>query len=177
MKRLCYLLAIGIGLIALNSCDKATADNLDKDVPFTLTSPDGVTRTILSKSEEGSEALAFDEAFYMYPSDIDGCAWALAHTNGKMANDFFWLSMYLKDSSLKAGKEPVFERLSFGLPYSSNSFDYTGSFTGHIYVKEYSSKQLVLRYDHVVFEIAAGTYTLNGDLIYTSDYPEYLKEK
>ena len=175
MKRIFYLTAIVIGIMTLNSCDKMTGEKLSEDIPFTLVSPDGVTRTILSKSE-GLEGLAFDEAVYMYPSDIDGCAWALAHTNGKMDNECFWLSVYLKDSSLKVGKEPVFERLSFGLPYSSDSRNYTGSFTGHIYVKEYSSKQLVLRFDNAVFEIAAGTYTLNGDLIYTGDYPEYLKE-
>lgn len=168
MKRLYYLIVIGIGLIALLSCEKMTSEML----PFSLTSTNGETKSY----KDSDTGLVFDQAYFMDPSDIDRCVWASAHTNGRMVNELIWLSMYIKDGSLKAGKEPRFERLSFGLPASSNSNDYTGKYNGRITVKEFSKEQLVLRFHNVVFNIAAGTYTLNGDIAFSSDLPDYLKE-
>ena len=168
MKRLFYLLAIGIGLVALLSCEKMSSEML----PFSLTSTNGDTKSF----KDSSAGTVFDQAYFMAPSDIDGCVWASAHTNGRMVDELIWLSMYIKESSMKAGKEPKFERLSFGLPASSNSEDYTGKYTGRITVKEYSEEQLVLRFHNVVFKIAAGNYTLKGDLVFSGDLPDYLKD-
>lgn len=178
MKRLSLIISLCLGLAAINSCEKMSAERLSKDVPFTIKSPDGVTRTVLSKSDDtgNTEELAFSSAYFMKPSDIEGCVYALASTNGKMVYDAIMLSMYLREGSLKIGKEPEFERIDFGLFFSSDSRNYADTFNGHVYLKEHSSEQLVLRFDKVSFKLAAGTFTLNGDLVYSGDLPPYLQK-
>ncbi|MBR4134025.1 MAG: hypothetical protein IKU04_05835 [Bacteroidales bacterium] len=178
MKRLSLIISLCLGLAAINSCEKMSAERLSKDVPFTIKSPDGVTRTVLSKSDDtgNTEELAFSSAYFMKPSDIEGCVYTLASTNGKMVYDAIMLSMYLREGSLKIGKEPEFERIDFGLFFSSDSRNYADTFNGHVYLKEHSSEQLVLRFDKVSFKLAAGTFTLNGDLVYSGDLPPYLQK-
>ncbi len=179
MKKLYCLTALCFGLVALGSCDKISADRLSKDVPFTIKSPDGVTMTVLSKSDDtgNTEDLVFSSAYFMEPSDIEGCIFTSAATNGRKVDDAIWLFMYLKEDSMKVGKEPEFERIDFGLFFSSDSRNYADTFNGHVYLKEHSSGQLVLRFDKVSFKLAAGTFTLNGDLVYSSDLPPYLQGK
>ena len=176
MKTPYCLTALCLGIVAICSCEKISDERLSKDVPFTIKSPDGVTMTVLSKSDDtgNTEDLAFSSAYFMEPSDIEGCVYTCASTNGKKVNDAIWLFMYLKEDSMKVGKEPEFERIDFGLFFSSDSRNYADTFDGHVYLKEHSSEQLVLRFDKVSFKLAAGTFTLNGDLVYSGDLPPYL---
>lgn len=168
MKRTAFILAAFLGLFLSSSCEKMSVGDLNKDFPFTFTSPDGKTRTVQSKSdgEEGAE-LAFSTTDFYNPSDIDGCVWINASTNGRMVDDLFFLSIYMKEDS-KIGREPEFERFTFCLPFSSNSEDYTSSYSGHIYLKEFSDERLVLRFDKTVFKVYHGKYTLNGDLAFSA---------
>ena len=179
MKRLYFIIALCLGIAAFSACEKMSADRLSKDVPFTIKSPDGVTRTVLSKSEDtgNTKDLVFSTSYFMEQSDIEGCVFTCASTNGKKVDDAIMLFMYLKEESMKVGKEPEFERIDFGLFYSSDSRNYADTFDGHVYLKEYSSEQLVLRFDKVSFKLAAGTFTLNGDLVYSSELPPYLQGK
>ena len=52
MKRLFYLIAIGIGIIALLSCEKMTSEML----PFSLTSTNGETKSY----KDSDTGLVFD---------------------------------------------------------------------------------------------------------------------
>jgi hypothetical protein len=155
------------------SCEKMSTASLSKDIPLSITSPDGVTKvvSILSKSddsegENGESDLAFRIALLSDPSDIEGCIHLYAFTNGRMVDDSFFMSMYLKKSSMAVGKEPDFERLLFCLPLSNDNRNSADSFDGHIYIKEHSSEQVTLRFKKAVFKIAQGTYLLNGDLTF-----------
>ena len=93
-----------------------------------------------------------------------------------MVDDLFSLSIYMKENS-KIGREPEFERIRFCLPFSSNSEDYTSSYSGHIYLKEFNDERLVLRFDKAVFKIYHGKYTLNGDMEFSArDISELLEQ-
>ena len=84
-----------------------------------------------------------------------------------MVYNSIFLSMYLNEKSLVVGKKPVIERFSFGLPLSSDSRDYAGLDSGHIYVKERHDNLIVLRFDNALFELVHGTYRLHGDLSFS----------
>ena len=177
MKQHRYILALCLGLLSFSGCDKMSVIGLNKEIPFTFTSPDGKTRTIQSKSsgDEGAE-LSFSTTVFYNPSDIEGCVWIQAATNGRMVDDLFSLSIYMKENS-KIGREPEFERIRFCLPFSSNSEDYTSSYSGHIYLKEFNNERLVLRFDKTVFKIYHGKYTLNGDMEFSArDISELLEQ-
>ena len=100
-------------------------------------------------------------------SDKEGSIHLSAFSDGRMAHDSFYMSFYLKRDSLRPGKEPEFESILFCLPLSSDSRDFTYSFSGNIYLKEYSSEQVTLRFKETVFEIGKGAYRLDGDLTFT----------
>lgn len=168
MKRYRYILALCLGVLSFSGCEKMSVIGLNKDIPFTFSSPDGKTRTIQSKSSgDGGAELSFSTAEFYNPSDIEGCVWINAATNGRMVDDFFSLSIYMKENS-KTGREPEFERVRFCLPFSSNSEDYTSSYSGRIYLKEFNDERLVLRFDKTVFKIYHGKYTLNGDMEFSA---------
>lgn len=177
MKQHRYILALCLGLLSFSGCDKMSVIGLNKEIPLTFTSPDGKTRTIQSKSsgDEGAE-LAFSTTEFYNPSDIEGCVWINAATNGRMVDDLFFLSIYMKENS-RIGREPEFERINFCLPFSSNSEDYTSSYSGHIYLKEFNDERLVLRFDKTVFKVFHGKYTLNGDMEFSArDISELLEQ-
>lgn len=174
MKRLAFLITACLGLMLAISCEKSRlgTGDITGSQPLTLSLPDGTTYSMLVKSDEGEGTdgksdLAFRNATFQYPSDIEGCVFLSAFTNGRMVHDSFFMSLYLKADSLSPGKEPEFERILFCLPLSSYSGARADTFKGHIYIKEQSSEQIVLRFKKTVFELSGANYTLNGDLVYT----------
>ena len=163
-----------MALLTLASCSKYPMTDLSKDIPFSITIPESIVE---SDDTDGSTVTPeFTMTFFQYDPEVKGCIWFAAHTNGRMVYNSIFLSMYLKEKSLVVGREPVIERFSFGLPYSSDSRDYAGFDKGHIYVKEIRNNLIVLRFDNAVFELGRGTYRLHGDLSFTSELTEYYKE-
>lgn len=163
MKRLFFLTAVCLGIIAFNSCEKLT----DEYRPFTFYTPGGGTRTVQFKSDTdtGSNVI---EAHFTVPSDIDGAVFtSVFYSKGKMVDEIICLFMYLKEKSLVAGKEPEIERLDFGFMLSSDSRDYTDTFKGSIHVRKYNKNELVLRFNRVTFEVGKGPCRFNGDLVFT----------
>lgn len=177
MKRFIPFIAICLGLLAFSACDKESGDRLSdeeltKDVQFSFTTGK-LTRTIEAKSSDGEESgLAWRIALLRDPSDIEGCIHLHAFTNGRMVDDSFFLSLYMKKAGLKKGAEPEFERTLLCLPLSSYSGDSSYSFSGHIYLKEYDGSSVTLRFDNAVFN----NYILNGDLTFVAgELTDYFK--
>ena len=147
-----------------------STSDLSEDVPLTVTTPDGNT-TVIAKADDGTDsgdqaALYFVNTHFYDETDTPGCMYFYASTRGKKSDDFFMLSLTLKKESLAKGVEAEAERVIFCRPFSSYSGHYTDSYTGHIYLKERRPDQVTLRFDKVSFEIASGTYILNGDLTF-----------
>lgn len=165
MKTSSFLPMLCLTLLTLASCSKYTMTDLSKDIPFSITIPETGEE---SGDTDGSIITPeFTTAFFQIDPEVKGCLWFFAHTNGRMVYNSIFLSMYLKEKSLVVGKEPVIEKFSFGLPFSSDSRDYAGFGKGHIYVKEIRNDLIVLRFDNAVFELGRGTYRLNGDLSFS----------
>ena len=165
MKRLIYLTAVCLGLVAFNSCEKMSVE----DQPFTFNLPGGFFKSEDTKDNEGQARIT---ALYVTPSEIAGCVnTSLFVSNGKMVEENVWLSMYLKENSLAAGKQPEIERVHFGFIFSSDSRDYTESFKGNIRVRKYDNRELVLRFNRVTFEVGKGTCRFNGDVVFTRQDP------
>lgn len=171
MKKLTIITLACIGLCLASSC--STGDySPDNIIPFTFTSPDGFSRVVQQTKgdgqEESPEVLTFSQAvFYESDSDYPGCMSFLANTNGKMWNDAFYLSLLLDENSLIVGSAVKIERLFFALIFSSDSQNMTNTAKGNIFVKQRTNDMIVLRFDKVVFTIKQGSFTMNGDLIYT----------
>lgn len=174
MKTSSFLPILCLALLSLASCSKLSTMDMSIDIPFSITIPESIVES--GDTDGGTVSPEFTMAFFQYDPEVKGCLWFAAHTNGRMVYNSIFLSMYLKEKSLAVGKEPVMERFSFGLPYSSDSRDYAGFDKGHIYVKEIRNNLIVLRFDNAVFELGRGTYRLHGDLSFTSELTEYYKE-
>jgi len=76
-----------------------------------------------------------------------------------------WLSMFI-DSDSEVGNELSFKAINFGIPISSNSYDYTDSFTGSMILKGKDSKDVRIEMREVIFTIAHGTYSFDGDFVF-----------
>ena len=121
--------------------------------------------TKVSGESEDASSVSFSRInFYPQPSDVPGCCGVIASTGGKMVYDFIWLSFYFYEDTA-VGQDLKFERLLFGMPYSSNSADYTANFSGRMILKEMTGKRAVIRMQDVRFKIAHGEFVLNGDLV------------
>ena len=124
---------------------------------------------LMSVNEDGKTVtLSLGKAsYYPHPSDVPGCCQIIAHTEpGKEAlyTEYIWLSFCFYEDT-PVGKDLKLERLQFGLPLSSNSRDYTHTFTGRMILKERSDNKAVITLKDVHFKIAHGEYILNGDLV------------
>ena len=172
MKRIFPLLAVCLGLLAFSACDKESGEKLSEEVqPFSI-SNGKITKIVEAKSNDGEgSGLAWRIALLSDPSDIEGCVHLYAFTNGRMVDDSFFLSLYMKKTGLKEGGEPEFERTLLCLPLSSYSGDTSYSFTGHIYLKEYDGFKATLRFVNAAFN----NYILNGDITFvTGELSDYL---
>ena len=165
MKTSSFLPMLCLTLLTLASCSKYTMTDLSKDIPFSITIPE--TGEESGDTDGSTVTPEFTMTFFQYDPEVKGCLWFAAHTNGRTVYNSIFLSMYLKEKSMAVGKEPVIEKFSFGLPYSSDSRDYAGFGNGHIYVKEIRNDLIVLRFDNATFELGRGTYRLHGDLSFS----------
>ena len=155
MKPVPFISVLCLVFLTLASCSKDSLQGQSGDQPFTVTTPE--TKVSFDNNGQGLNA------YFMSPSDIDGCAFFVLNSKD-LAPALF---LYLKEKSMKEGNEPVIERLDFGVFYSSDSRNYTSEIEkGHIYVKERQRDRIVLHFKNVCFNIAAGKYTLNGDLVF-----------
>jgi hypothetical protein len=160
MKHLFTLLA---GLILLLSCQKTLTplegalSELDKDCalssltsvslnPLTYTGPEG--------------ALSIDQINALKNSETQDCGFVSVWAKPGIALMFNYNVL-----NLKRGKELSVTDLTFGKMYSSNSEEYTGSFSGKMILKDINKKCIVITMNKVQFNIASGTFQMDGDLV------------
>ena len=156
MKRLLFVICLAELLCP--ACSFLNPDGADDSIdlvemmqnPLTFSGPEGTMKL------EGS--------FIPSPSDVPGCAGVITHTDGKDVYSFLWLSFYFFDTT-SVGSELQLERFHFGAMLSSNSREYTDSFTGKMILKERSTHRVVISMEDVHLRIAHGEYTLNGYLV------------
>lgn len=89
----------------------------------------------------------------------------LGQVTDKDQSLFLFWSLQFADDSMVVGKEMGFQRVTFGIPVSSDSRDYTDSFTGHIYLVGKADTGIVIQMKEVCFTIGKGTYRFNGQLV------------
>ena len=157
MDRLLRLLAV----MTMSTILAASCGILDPDVG------DPVQPLVMTKVTEGSGASSFSFSKVLYvavPSDVPGCSGVIASTDGRNVYDYIWLSFYFYNDTA-VGQELKLERLTFGMPLSSNSADYAWTFTGKMLLKEKSGRKAIIRMQDVRFKTAQGEFILNGDLV------------
>ena len=130
------------------SCSKTGKNNPGTEI--TLSGPDG--------------SLALKAEFYPSPSDLPGCFEIIAHTSGKDVHTSLMFTLQASDK-VKEGSEITSGKVSFGAPLSSDSREYTDSFTGRMFLKQKSADGVTIYFDDVRFRILHGEYVLNGDLV------------
>ena len=146
------LLCPGCSVLGLNDdADGATVDLFElAQHPLTFSGPDG--------------ALKLEASYFPSPSDVPGCAGVISHTTGRDVYTALWLSFYFYDDT-PVGGELRLERFNFGAAASSNSNEYTNTFTGKMVLKERSANRVVISMENVRLKIAHGEYKLNGYLV------------
>jgi len=118
----------------------------------------------LLKMDGPDGTMELTATYYPFPSDIPGCFGIISHTEGRDVFSSLWLDFYAKDD-VKAGEELKPENLMFGAPLSSDSRNYTNSYTGKMILREKTKDRIVIRMEDVRFTILHGEYTLSGDLV------------
>ena len=125
------------------------------DIPFTMRGPDG--------------ELQLNASYYPQSEDIPGRFEVISISEGKGVYSSIWFS-FCADRDTRAGAVLKPERLSFGALLSSDSHEYTGSYSGRMVLKEKTKDRVVIRMEDVRFTIRHGEYVLQGDLVaYVTD--------
>ena len=155
MKRvlLFSLIAFAV-LLGFSGCSamKADDDDVGIDTPLILEGPDG------------EMPMSF-VAYYPDPTgEPEDTFRVIAHTGGKLVFDSLWLTFSVFDNT-KVGKELNLRSLNFGAPASSDSRNYTDTFTGRMILKEKTPDKVVIQFKHVRLSIAHGNYHLNGTMV------------
>ena len=153
MKRPSFILCslvFAIGMILLSGCNRLDGPSSTK--PFRMEGPAG--------------KLSLRASYFPSIEDAPRCFEVIAHTDGKRVDDSFWLFLVgLNDT--KPGAELKPESVSFSASLSSDSRNYTGSYTGRMILTEKTKTRLIIRMEDVRFNILYGEYILNGDLVAT----------
>ena len=116
----------------------------------TLTGPDGVLR--------------MSADYIPKPEDQPGCFEIIAHTDGKDVFTSLWLFCCVNNNT-RVGEELKLERVDFCAALSSDSRNFTSSFTGRMILKERTREMVVIGMEDVHFSILHGKYVLSGDLV------------
>ena len=116
----------------------------------TLTGPDGVLR--------------MSADYIPMPEDQPGCFEIIAHTDGKDVFTSLWLICCVNNNT-RVGEELNLERVDFCAALSSDSRNFTTSFTGRMILKERTREMVVIAMEDVHFSILHGEYVLSGDLV------------
>ena len=147
MKKI--LIALCLACICCTGCSILNPDDPDGKA-LNLSGPDG--------------NMKLESFFKTSPSELPGCVGISAHTGGIDVWDHLILSFYFAETT-PVGKELQLKYLSFCAPLSSDSANYTNTFSGKMILKEWSAERIVIRMDDVRFRIAHGEYSLEGDLV------------
>lgn len=101
-----------------------------------------------------------------YPSleEAPGCFEIIAHTDGKLEFDSLWLFL-VGQNDTNPGSELKPERVEFSAGLSSDSGNYTSSYSGRMILKEKTKSRVTIRMEDVHFKIKHGEYILNGILV------------
>jgi len=120
---------------------------------------------VLKRQDSGHLFIDFSQGvFYPHPADVPGCSKVIATTSpGEVG---YWLSFCFYEDT-PVGGDLKLERLSFCIPVSSDSRDYTNSFTGRMILKEKTDSKAVITMKDVHFQIAHGEFIVDGDLVAT----------
>ena len=141
-------------LLGFSGCSAMKAD--DEDV--------GINTPLILEGPDGEMPMSY-AAYYPEPTDDPfGTFRVIAHTGGKLLFDSLWLTFSVFDNT-KVGKELNLRSLNFGAMFSSDSRNYTDTFTGRMILKEISPDKVVIQFKHVRFSIAHGNYHLNGTMV------------
>ena len=153
MKRLSLIfdsLIFVIGVFLLSGCNRI--DSPSSAAPLRMKGPDG--------------ELLLRASYYPSMEETPGCFEIIAHTDGKKVDDSFWLHLVgLKDT--KPGSELKPEGVSFSAVFSSDSGNYTESYSGRMVLTKKTKIRVTIRMEDVRFKIKYGEYILNGNLVAT----------
>ena len=145
---LLFAFALSITLTLLSSCGKGISS---KDG---LIDWDRVRSTLVITLPDNSQVAVDNALYYSDLPDSQDCSSVLAFFTNKERGIFLDLSLLFEKGKTEVGKEMDFRRVSFSFSTSSNSNDYTQTYTGHIYLDGIGDSGILLRMQDVTFTIA-----------------------
>lgn len=165
MKRTSNLSLTLVGLCAIlcfSSC-MATMDHMDNP---NISDGPSFSREVLSITTPRGDKLNFSKAYISVKSEVEECSWLCASTSMVTTSDFLTLSAYFPlVSTWTLGTALKPQESLFAKPFSSDSRDYCPKYTGNIVCIGISGAAATLIFENVVFTLADGKYTLDGQLV------------
>ena len=128
-------------------------------------SPDRSASSLFITLPDNSKVRVDNAKYYKDMPDMQNCSCVLASVNDEKQYLYLSLSLIFDKDHLVVGQEMDFERFSFSIPISSDSHDYTHTYSGHIYLDELTRSGIILRMENVSVTIGKGTYQMNGQLV------------
>ena len=128
--------------------DDTTPTDVNKE--FAFTAPDG-------------KQLEFKDAHIT--KYWDNTYSLFATTDGQYWNEIISLMIDINNlDKYKPNEEVIFNKIDFGMFASSNSNYTTSKYLGKIYFLSCSETEVSVNFNNLIFNIADGSYTLNGKL-------------
>lgn len=108
--------------------------------------------------------MSFKSSYYPDSESAPDCFSIISQTIGKSVYDALLLTLSVyNDTAL--GSELKLEHVGFGAMLSSNSTQFTNTYSGRMILKEKTDTRVTIKMENVHFNIGHGEYILNGDLV------------
>ena len=152
MKKIVPLLVLCLTALLAYGCEKMSQDEHQE---FVMTTPDVGNLTFEKKTAQhyGNE--------YIVSATTKGSEDVTVHDHLMLALAF--------DKNTGIGKRISVNSCTFG-PYNNNSLFTNELKSGHIYLKNKTERNIILRFKDVCFTTDWGDYRLNGDLTFSIEY-------
>ena len=164
MKRILTQIAFLSVALLTASCGK---DYITPDELFSNEAKVAKTK-ITVKSGDGEvikETASFHTVGVYKTSEFEDQSWLSAWSGGRMSYNMFFLSIYFQDvDGMKVGETLKPSRVSFSLPASSDSRNYTDEYSGKITLADKGEEYVILDFHKVGFHIGQGDYLIDGYL-------------
>lgn len=165
MKRNVCLSLLLVSLCAILCFSSCMASMMGPD-EMNYSDAGSVSKELLSITTPRGDKLNFSKAYISVKSEVEECSWLCASTSMVTASDFLTLSAYFPPvSTWTPGTALKPQESLFAKPLSSDSRDYCHKYTGNIVCIGISGAAATLIFENVVFTLADGKYTLDGQLV------------
>lgn len=165
MKRNVCLSLLLVSLCAILCFSSCMASMMGPD-EMNYSDAGSVSKELLSITTPAGVKINFSKAYIKVKSEVEDCSWLYASTSGTNSAYYLTLSAYFPlVSTWTPGTALKPQESLFAKPFSSDSKDYCPKYTGNIVCIGISGTAATLVFENVVFTLADGKYTLDGQLV------------